>query len=228
MGLADVYSKLCLTGNGVNVVLVELNIPGPVITDTGELEELGIDLNDITVVETDNSPISPDINTPDKKHSHSYNTFRVMAGSQTGIAKNINMYATNNKLENIEKLLSYDIDIINANYARLIYDRIYSDTKDVNSSYSTNPKFSYELHEKYFDHVVSQHNITVVVAGGNWGDHENDWFDTSLNDNGEVKGWTIGARVTSPGMAYNVITVGGYNNNNTGDIEADDFLVNYG
>lgn len=50
----------------------------------------------------------------------------------------------------------------------------------------------YENFEKWIEHITSQHNVSFVQAAG--------------NESGNIG---------SPGLAYNVITVGGYNNNAT-------------
>lgn len=235
MGLSKVYDNLGLSGKNVNVGLIEINIPGPVPTNDSGLEELEINLNDVTIAEDPNHIISPSITQIAEEHSHSYNTFRVMAGVQTGIAKDIDMYATNVNFTNIETLLTYDIDIIEMNAAYPICDKKYDNPKDQNSISNTNPEFSYSFMDKYYDHIISQHNITTVVAGGNTGeeDKEFDWYDESYENKdkyGNVTSygrWAAGARITSPGMGYNVITVAGYDNNNTGNNPDDDWLENY-
>lgn len=53
--------------------------------------------------------------------------------------------------------------------------------------------------DKWTDHIAVEHHVHVVVSAGNNKDY-----------------------VTSPGMAYNAITVGGYNDNNTAS-HADDY-----
>ncbi len=241
MGLADVYGVYGLTGEGVDVGLIESNIPGPVpIVIDGEpvldqLEELEIDLDDVNVVEAEGHEITPDIHTPSTDHSHSYNTFRVMAGCQTGIAKNINMYATNTDMFNVEEMLKIEtdsekvIDVLECNFVDWVYEYEYNSYYvEDNSRTGINYEFPYHSLEKYYDYLVANHNIITVVAGGNGGGHEFDYFDADLKSDGTYTEpyWHPGARITSPGMAYNVITVGGYNcNNNLTD--TDDFLVNY-
>lgn len=223
MGLPKVYEKLGLSGKNVNVALIESYLPGPVPN-----EELEIDLSKVIVAEDPNYVISPSINQVDKNHSHPYNTFRVMAGSQTGIAKNINMYATNLCFSNVEALLEYDIDLVEFNVSYEVRDRNYTNDKDLNSDSVPNPEFKYAFMDKYYDHIISQHNVTMIVAGGNSGSHEDDWYDKDYkNPDGTYGRWASGARITAPGMAYNAITVGGYNNNNTGDNPEDDWLENY-
>lgn len=219
MGLTKVYEKLGLSGKNVNVGLIEFNIPG-IYGD----EELEFNLDDITIVETPNHKIITD---KPKDHEHPNNTCRIMAGVQTGIAKDIKIYATNANFSNIEALLECNLDIIEVNGAYLIYERYHED-RNPNSIGDIKPNYDYNLYDKYYDHIISQHNISTVIAGGNHGDHENDWFDENYeHDDGTRGQWIVGPRVTSPGMAYNAITVGGYANNNTGDNPDDDWLQNY-
>lgn len=223
MGLSKIYDNLGLTGKNVNVGLIEIDIPGPVPN-----EELEIDLNDITIVENSLYKITPSITEVNQAHSHPYNTCRIMAGVQTGIAKDINIFATNLNYENIEALLSYNLDVLEVNFATYYYHRNHADFNDPNSIGDVSDDFSYSIIDKYYDHIISQHNITTVVAGGNKGQHEDDWYDENYeNAENDYGRWFGGARISSPGMAYNAITVGGYNNNNTGDNPDDDWLENY-
>lgn len=223
MGLPKIYEKFGLSGKNVNVGLIEFNIPGPVNS-----EQLEFNLDDITIAEKSNHIILPSITQDDKYHSHPDNTCRIMAGIQTGIAKDIDIYATNFKFENIDALLSYDLDIIEINASYLYTDKDYTNPFDLNSTSKVSDDFAYRIYDKYVDHIISQHNITTVVAGGNNGTYENDWYDENYTDDyGNHGKWAPGSTITSPGMAYNAITVGGYNNNNTGDNPDDDQLSNY-
>lgn len=217
MKLDDVYRIYGLTGEGVDVGLIEADIPGPVwlVEDgvtTDELEELEIDLDEVNVVEADGITISPSKDVPSSEHSHSYNTFRVMAGSHTGIAKNINMYATQFRsnyittdYKNVEAMFNLDnvsLDVVEVNIAYKVPETIVQ-----NGEIIINPEYAYSNLAKYYDHLVSYHNTTIVVAGGN--DKE-----------------TFGERICNPGMGYNVITVGAYDNNNN-KTDIDDTLADF-
>lgn len=219
LGLNEVYSKLNLTGEGVNVGLVEVNIPGPVptnysdedlengIPDDVEIEDVEYDYNNVTIIETPNTTITPSKNTISTAHSHPSNTVRVMAGEHTGIAKNINIYATNLNLTNIETMLKseYNINILEVNVSYLIFDRNHS----VNPSVP-NPGYAYTNYDKYYDHLVAFHHVVLVVAGGNHGKYATDTYIEKYDEEGkDVSYWEVGPRVTSPAMAYNAITVGG-------------------
>lgn len=67
-----------------------------------------------------------------------------------------------------------------------------------------NPSDYYDDYEKWIDHVAYQHKVTIVKSAGNNG---------------------VGSEVTVPGLAYNVITVGGTNTLNTTN-RNDDTLYN--
>lgn len=60
--------------------------------------------------------------------------------------------------------------------------------------------------EKWFDHISTVHEVTFVAVAGNGG---------------------IGSEIGSPGLAFNVITVGAINDNETGNILTDDCLASY-
>lgn len=213
IGVNDVYSSLNLSGAGVNVGLIEINVPGDIGTD----EDFEIDYDDITIVKA-----------PDKTVStgwHANNTCRVLCGSNTGIAPSINLYATTADFENIEELLSYNINVIEVNISYLIYERIYSNLNDPNSTSVINNDYGYTYIDKYYDHIFSNHNIVTVVAGGNKGYHESDWC--RYNSETGKYSWEVGPRITSPGLAYNAITVGAFDNNYTGSNYDDDFLCYY-
>ena len=237
MGLTDVYSFYGLSGKGVDVGLVEANIPGRVLLNDGTEEELEINLDEITIIEHEDYPITPAKNVLSRYHSHAYNTARVMAGCQTGIAKDMNIYATNTVYHNVEELIMLGvttnsktqrtIDVLEVNVAGYIEAQEYTDTLDPNSDWYINHQYAYSDSEKYYDHIVAEHNIVTVIAGGNYGEYEIPTYKYDDPDTEEDEtGWKRGARVSSPGMAYNAITVGGYNNNGTERAD-DDYLCDY-
>lgn len=63
---------------------------------------------------------------------------------------------------------------------------------------------NYSSFDKWFDHITSQHRILLVCSAGNNGDTQ--------------------SRILSPAMAFNVVTVGEYTDNNTGNNQSDDYL----
>ena len=70
----------------------------------------------------------------------------------------------------------------------------------------TGGDYWYSNIEKWFDHISGTHEVTVVNAAGN----EN-----------------IGSPIIEPGLAFNVITVGTIDDNETGNILSDDCLESY-
>ena len=81
------------------------------------------------------------------------------------------------------------------------YDRIenYLLNKGVNiinmSAGFANQNGTYDIISKWTDHIASKHDVHFVKSAGNTGE--------------------TNTYITSPGMGYNVITVGGYNTNNS-------------
>lgn len=73
----------------------------------------------------------------------------------------------------------------------------------INASIGTGYSGSYTDVDKWFDHIAVMHDIHLVVSSGN----------TQV---GEIAN-TYDSHVHSPGMAYNAITVGGYDMVNTGN-----------
>lgn len=206
LGVNTVNNIYGLTGAGVNVGLVEKNIPGIWEHDS---VDFGIDYDEITVIENPNYPITPSKTTQADEHWHSNNSYRVMAHRDYGIAANINKYATIFRqfgtYTHLEELIKLEqnsnnvIDVIEANIAFKIPEYIVDEST---GDTINNPSYLYTDYDKYFDHIVSEHNITVVVAGGN-------------------KKESFGEKVCAPGMASNVITVSAYDNNND-DIDTND------
>ncbi len=214
------YNAFGLTGAGVDVGLVEVDLPGPYVESGADL---GFQFSDITVIQTPNSIITPGIDVNSPAHGHPNNTIRVMAHEQYGIASDINIYASNFYMDNLEALLKGTddiIDVLEVNYIYRIKNRNYISPKDPLSQTVPNSEFAYHYLEKYYDHIVAEHNIITVVASGNTYEEVNDYFDVYSGE------WKAGARVGSPGLAYNVITVGGYY---TGEEETtdDDILRDY-
>lgn len=59
---------------------------------------------------------------------------------------------------------------------------------------TNDPNYAYTIKEKWYDHIIANDSIVVIKSAGN----------------------VITERVTSPGLAYNIITVGSYYNSNLG------------
>lgn len=125
------------------------------------------------------------------KTDHATKVARIMIGSN-GVAPNATLYTTNlmlgdEALNQIESMLIQGVNVINFSAGT---------TRDSGVYYT-------DL-EKWFDHIISQHDVSVVVAAGNNG---------------------VYSDVISPGLGYNVITVGGTHTRLTSTRD-DDILYN--
>ncbi|MBQ4569907.1 MAG: S8 family serine peptidase [Ruminococcus sp.] len=123
--------------------------------------------------------------------SHVTNTARILVGRDNGFAPEAELYCSDSDYEDIESLISNGVSVINVSFAW----KYKSQTSDSEYSYSTQ--------DKWFDHIVSQHNITIVSAAGNYANSD------------DFK------RVVSPAMGHNVIAVGAFNDNNTVNLNDD-------
>ena len=133
---------------------------------------------------------------------HAANTSKILMGSESGFAKNIDLYSTNTVYSNIEAMLSNGVQLINVSLSWTL-------TED-----NTTESYAEKEQDKWFNHIVSYHNVTVVASAGNDG-------QGSVDNNGNVY-----RRVASPAMAHNVIAVGAYDDKNTAD-KSDDVIYPY-
>ena len=106
--------------------------------------------------------------------SHATRMAITIAGS-SGVAPNVKIYCTTLTYKNIENLISNGVKVINMSLRW-----------GINTSYTAK--------EKWFDHIVSQHNVSFVKSAGN-----------TTNSN----------IISSPGLAHNLITVGAYDDKDT-------------
>lgn len=184
-GISKTNDVLNLTGNNVKVGMLETGCPD---TDNVSINGANITVNDENTTS-----------------EHASNTARIIVGDSDGVAKNAQLYSVSNPEElaeantfdytQFEWLLSQGVSVINLSY-NLRY-----------TGQGYNLDYTYYFTEKWIDHLVSYHNVTVVVASGNEGDLPN-------------------SRIGSPGLAHNVITVGGYITNFTATT-SDDFIAPY-
>lgn len=127
LGLDKIYSKLGLTGQGVKVGMFEENVP---------MENQQLNSTKITIVgdniETGNHPTGVAV---------------TMAGKSDGVAPNILLYATNNDFENVEKLISLGVKVINTSNGM--------------------PVWCYSARDKWYDHIASYHNLLIICSAGN-------------------------------------------------------------
>ncbi|MBR1481614.1 MAG: S8 family serine peptidase [Ruminococcus sp.] len=134
---------------------------------------------------------------------HAKNTAKVLVGNGIGFCPNIELYSTNDSFANIEALLSYGVKILNVSYGWK-----YSES-------TTSEQYAYSIYDKWFDHIVYYHNVTVVASAGNDG-----------NGTSSEHGTLLFKRVLSPAMGRNVIAVGAYDDKDTESV-ADDTVCSY-
>lgn len=116
---------------------------------------------------------------------HSTLMARIICGSY-GIAPSCTLYSTNFNFTQIEDLITNGIQILSIS---IVWPSVVG---------------GYSVYDKWFDHLVSRHSLTVSTAAGN--------------------GATTEPRVAAPAMANNVITVGAYDDKGTAINKSDDLL----
>lgn len=181
MGISKTLGLLSLTGEGVKIGMLESSCPD---VQNELIDDANITIRDSVVMK-----------------DHSVNVARIMVGDVDGIAQNAQLFSARNPdaygindlfdYEQFEWLISKGVSIINLSYGIF----------PLNSG-----EASYAFTEKWVDHLVSYHSITVVAATGNGG--------------------LSGQRVCSPAMAHNVIGVGAYSTNYTVEHD-DDYMQGY-
>lgn len=124
---------------------------------------------------------------------HSTKVARILVGKSYGIAPNAQLYCTighnvSDFYSSIEWLISKGVNVINASLGFQQPSRL----------------GQYDDIAQWIDHIAIMHDVHFVVAAGNRGNV----VAAGNQGNGD-------AYVTSPGMAYNAITVGGFNDMNT-------------
>lgn len=132
---------------------------------------------------------------------HATNTAVTLVGRDSGFSKDITLYSTNYGEENIEALLDAGCVLINISFGYMYSESDYSSA------------YAYSVYDRWIDHIVDQHNVTVVVSAGN-------------DAQGTIIDGYLYKRVISPAMGKNVITVGAFNDLGTSE-EDDDILCNY-
>lgn len=117
----------------------------------------------------------------------------LVAGTLQSYASDVNIYSVGyGKFSDIEwALINLDIHLINGSINYGSY-----------SAYSNDPR------AKWFDAIVSTHNVTLIASGGN-------------SESWQSNGWP---RVISPSSGYNSIAVGAYSANGNSD---SDRMYNY-
>ncbi len=130
--------------------------------------------------------------------THASRVARIMVGQNDGIAPQADLYCTdfNNLLSfytGIEWLIECGVNIINM-------------SAGFTSGNPSSPTAvgKYNTCCKWVDHIAIQHDVHFVKSAGNRGPTEDNPYGDSY--------------ITCPGMAYNVITVGGLDDSNSSDV----------
>ena len=141
------------------------------VIETGGQINADNELNDVSVYHVGDDTYATE---------HITEVAKRIAGSVSGFSTGVALCSTNSSYANMESMLNF----------RDIQDNF---VKVINISYAVyyvNGTIAYMAFDRWINHVVAQHNISVVVAANNQG-----------AGNGAV---------SSPGLAHNVITVGAY------------------
>lgn len=184
-------SALNLTGAGVKVGIIEnesvvLSVDNPDgiavenTTPTIRNTSDGVNLTDYG-----NVIIVGDTRRNNIKGSHPF----LVANTLLSVSPEITLYSSNSNYNNIEAMLSDGVQIITMSLGSVVKE--------------SDDNYAYTLWEKWFDHIIANHNVIFLKSAGNRGENCSDYYD----DSGEFH---AGARISSPGMAYNGITVGAY------------------
>ena len=165
----------------------EVDLDTLVRFDVGQTTPITITTNTGgTISDYGNLAIVDGISLPKSEHA------TYVSKTLLSVAPNAKIYSTDHNHERIETLISAGVKLFNVSIGSSVLE--------------TSDKYAYTDEEKWYDYLVANHGITVFKSAGNNGEHPTDY--TYVKDNETVQGY--GARVTTPGMAYNVITVGAY------------------
>lgn len=187
-------TSLNLTGNEVKVGIID--VAGVTLFPTSENSIVPDNSNpairtcsDGTIMTDYGNVIFVGNTTPNSETSHA----DVVANSLLSVAPNVKLYSSNYSYINIEAMIAEGVQILSMSLGSTVKE--------------TSDNYAYTIEEKWFDHIISNHNVTFFKSAGNKGKNNAD-YTYKNNEGKEVQ--VYGARVTSPGMAYNAITVGAY------------------
>lgn len=124
------------------------------------------------------------------------------------VSPNIKLYSTQFDVDKVEGMVEDGVNIFNISVGMNVEE--------------SSDEYTYNIRERWFDHLVSFHGVTVLKSAGNKGDRTK---DEPVYDPEQGK-YVIkyGPRVTAAGLAHNVITVGSYKQNT--ELVTDDALLN--
>lgn len=145
------------------------------LADVGKADKNNSELTSSNIIQLGNAGID----------DHSTLMARIICGNY-GIAPSCTLYSTNFNFTEIENLITNGIQILSIS---IVWPSVVG---------------GYSSYDKWFDHLVSQHSLTISTAAGN--------------------GAATEPRVAAPAMANNVITVGAYDDKGTAVNKSDDLL----
>lgn len=123
-------------------------------------------------------------------YDHATNSIRIIVGKQNGFAPDAELYCADVDYADIEALVTAGVSLINVSFGWLF------------AGNESDSVFSYSAKDRWVDHIVSKHNVTVIASVGNYPN-------------------TTYFRVLSPAMGHNVIGVGAFGDGGTVDLEDD-------
>lgn len=198
-------TSLNLTGNGIKVGMIEQNRPlfsneasfGVTLDNPNAPTSYSVS-NGVSMLDYGNVVVVGDTIPATIEYDENHNPKVPHANPDYDILKNvapnIKVYTSNAQFCNIEAMALDDVSLFSVSFAWLY---------DENST-----SYAYTYYDRWFDHLASCHGITTIVAAGNKGYYSSDGYHIDPETNEQT--FHYGPRVTSPGMAYNVITVGAY------------------
>lgn len=190
-------SSLSATGQGIKIGMIESGVPylnkkcnGVSVFNTNKVHIVG------------NFPVWDDPTEETLDRNHATKVAAIMVGQAVtyngttykGIVPQAELYCISSKgdnfFSNTEYLIgTHNVDIINISYGISYY---WGDTNYENELYSY-----YDNYCKWIDFIINVYGVHVTKSAGN---------------NGDIYG---NEYVTSPGLAYNAITVGNYYDSNS-------------
>lgn len=199
-----------LDGDGVKIGMWELALP-----DINNSEYICFNASNIHLL-NDQSPVEDIDDLVNIEHATVVASIMCSVGhavasySHVGMAPRAELYcASGNFLSGIESLVEAGVNVINMSAA------VHKDLDGDNVVTLSELLYGqYGFFEKWIDHIALNHSVHFVVAAGNTSDESWSVFPIAYR------------KVTHPAMAYNVISVGALEDNNT-SLLTDDVLATY-